>query len=385
MIKPRRARAPGRPAMFPLFALLAVMLTVLGAFLMTAPMADARMPTCPSCGMDAIEENPVLWKHGQRTLFCGMGHKAERADPSLVVVGEATGPAEAFDSDLEPAHCPVCGMTAPDPAHRDAHAHRAEIRNGQSVWTCSAGCARMFSEDPNKYLAPAGGEPGSSDSSHHPPAPAYCTGATVMLNGFSFGGPGQTCVRFLFVDWDLTSQARVIGACIGTIVLCFLLEAIVALRGYLVSASTPSGSTSKCPSMAAARVAGGSGAPATGTSNNASPSSEKVLNYDSAAEAPILSGNGRRAPMKRTALWHVGNFLLLAAAIALAYAVMLLIMTYHAGLFISVVIGLAVGRLACQAAAASALSRVRLHCGPAAQTGPDQGIFNEPIDRCCDI
>ena len=114
----------------------------------------------PVCGMQVRTATaPASVSHqAERYWFCS-DRCAERfeANPSRYVSAGKI-PNHAFEEMEEPtmATDPVCGMSV-DPTTAAALRSHA----GRNYFFCAPGCAEAFDADPERYLAPSGGAPGS--------------------------------------------------------------------------------------------------------------------------------------------------------------------------------------------------------------------------------
>jgi hypothetical protein len=113
----------------------------------------------------------------------------------------------------------------------------------------------------------------------------YCYGKTDMyMKGFEW--EATTCLVYLFQTWIISTRLELVGACIGTIALGFLVEATIRHRRRVLN------------------------------------------NYKNGKKKMILSAS------------------LYGAQLVSSYLIMLLIMTYSGPLFISVIFGLVIGHVA---------------------------------------
>jgi hypothetical protein len=89
----------------------------------------------------------------------------------------------------------------------------------------------------------AGGDNDDGNSTSTAPL-QYCYGKTGMyMQGFEW--EATTCIVFLFGSWVISTRAALFGACIGTILLGMLVEAIIYQRRNVMGKMYPKGSKKK--------------------------------------------------------------------------------------------------------------------------------------------
>lgn len=89
----------------------------------------------------------------------------------------------------------------------------------------------------------AGGDNDDGNSTSTAPL-QYCYGKTGMyMQGFEW--EATTCIVFLFGSWVISTRAALFGACMGTILLGMLVEAIIYQRRNVMGKIYPKGSKKK--------------------------------------------------------------------------------------------------------------------------------------------
>jgi len=256
---------------------------------------------CPICKMAADDVHVFEFQGNQAIYGCIMGHEHKFGqDPSAyweaLAVNTDGGKsmvasrhehrlhARRNSIDGKDMQCPVCGMDV------DTTSPHVTALHGQKIYTCSAGCAATFYANALDYVPSPDPQPTPSPQ----PQPGqqaskpFCTSSSPMLNGFTFSN--DLCVLLLFDTWVLDTPARLVVAHFGVFLLAMAYEGLTYLRQRIVR-SQPA---------------------------------------------------GQKSP---TDLQLVINSSLFGLSIALGYVLMLIAMTYYAGLFLCVVFGLAIGHL----------------------------------------
>jgi hypothetical protein len=142
-----------------------------------------------------------------------------------------------------------------------------------------------------------------------------CVGGTVMWSGFHFADPACTIV--LFNGIRITSKGGLVMAVLITMLMGVGVEAVGYARRVMMA-------THRARLMSVTRTA-----------------SKPLL---SAISGVTISTFGPPPPPPRYLLWvRLVNSGLFGVALALAYALMLLAMTYNGWLFLAVIFGLSMG------------------------------------------
>mmetsp|Transcript_4961 Transcript_4961/g.12334 ORF Transcript_4961/g.12334 Transcript_4961/m.12334 type:complete len:335 (-) Transcript_4961:265-1269(-) len=298
------------------------------AFCVAHDMAVAPLFTspasCPVCGMPAVISSHFDFNGHQSIYFCSMVEHREvfAANPmkfwssssasstkpasSNLLTGADSGASSAMPTAKTGKQCPVCLMNVP--VDGDPH---VDVKGNQAIHACSTAHAELFSQAPLRY---AGSNPGGG-SSNMPPASsgvgtsstdsgdgthtdvgAFCIGESVMGNGFSFNP--DACVLYLFKGWVLDNRMKLAFAVVGTFFGAILYEFLAWYRVRVQMLKTP--------------------------------------------EARLIDREISNRHLKKRML-GLYTSLLYGVGVVLAYWLMLLAMTYHAGLFVAVIVGLTVG------------------------------------------
>jgi hypothetical protein len=224
--------------------------------------------------------------------------------------------------------------------------HRVAVHNGQSVWTCSDTHASNVFTNPTASAAAAPTTAVPSSDPANNTAPPFCVGSTVMFNGFTFTGNG-VCVRFLFDGWDLDSAGKLAGAIIGTFLAAISLEALFYWRRrvklQLNHISTPhSGSDNlfgelyvHLTHLYTQIVPKAAGAQQTGDNDK----------LEEGVHVSMFTATHSLAQLRTTTALRALSAVLLLTSLTISYFLMLIAMTYHGGLFISLIFGLFIGSL----------------------------------------
>lgn len=167
---------------------------------------------------------------------------------------------------------------------------------------------------------------------------------------------------FLAESWHVGSNGAFAASCIGTILLVIILEALRRvgkeyddwiLRGFQARAaqarlglSQPRPAQQPAPSSSSSSATGPKGATAKVTPASAA---WKRLGgaAGSASSAGGVGGGGRAVVFRASPLQQVLRAVIHAAALGLAYIVMLLVMSYNGYIIICVIIGGGLGKFFC--------------------------------------
>lgn len=247
-----------------------------------------RATECPVCGMTTGQSSPFRfwWKGGQVTVTdTDNCLRSFAASPQSYLAGIVEK-----RSDHE-AQCPVCGM----PADRLT---AVGVKGGQFVYVSSKAHAQELLVNATLY---AGQRPSAQGNGSA--VGGWCSSGSLMWPGFRFTYP--SCTVLLFESFRLSSPGALFGACLLTVLLGIGLGALQATKRKL---KTPR------------------------------PVTEKLLSSFSASIKKV-SSRVLASPWS----WRIGDALLHAFTVGIGYILMLIAMTYNANLFISVLIGIALG------------------------------------------
>lgn len=162
---------------------------------------------------------------------------------------------------------------------------------------------------------------------------------------------------FLAESWHVGSNGAFAASCIGTILLVIILEALRRVgkeyddwiaRGFQARAAQARlGLASSGPSGAAASSSSSAtGNPTKGPTATVTPASAAWKRLGGAGGAGAV-GNGRTVVFRASPLQQVLRAVIHAAALGLAYIVMLLVMSYNGYIIICVIIGGGLGKFFC--------------------------------------
>eukprot|EP00127_Corallochytrium_limacisporum_P001572 Clim_evm25s66 gene=Clim_evmTU25s66 len=314
---------------------------------------------CPVCGMSVdpqAEGVPTYeFKDGQKLYFCPMGHDITFAHNPVAYVDTVKGgrkedekmTAETLMNKDEKYHCPVTGL--PVPGDRNP---RVVFMHGQSIKTADREAAWSLATSPEHF---------KKDKTVHDKCGTKSTrfcqgGGTVMANGFSlpsyFGGEADPCITFLIDGLVLNTAAKYGGGLACAFVLSFL-QSFFGLANRIVhmshqaqsaqqKSSRKSGSdTAKRPTLT------GNGC-CDDNEGHSEQEQSALLGADETQqeERPARPSQACSGLTGETPLWlHASDTVLTVLGLLVGYVMMLLVMTYDAGLFIFVLLGYGCGFL----------------------------------------
>lgn len=166
---------------------------------------------------------------------------------------------------------------------------------------------------------------------------------------------------FLAESWHVGSNGAFAASCIGTILLVIILEALRRagreyddwiLRGFQARAAQARlgyHSSSQAAAPAPGSASSSSSATGKGATARVTPASAawRRLGGAGGASAGSPGGGGRAVVFRASPLQQVFRAVIHAAALGLAYIVMLLVMSYNGYIIICVIIGGGLGKFFC--------------------------------------
>ncbi|RHX98181.1 hypothetical protein DYB28_004983 [Aphanomyces astaci] len=267
--------------------------------------------------------NQVVMRHGRGTFingpekYNGSWHKDQMEGKVERLVCEwekayvreisaiSTLPAPYSNSTVS---CPVCHDS------RITHAVRLGPHGNQMIFACSENHATSISTNPADIFISSP----SNDTS------AYCQGATIMYDGFQSAFHG-ICPRLLFHGWVLNSEAKYALGFIGIVLMGILLEWWVEFQDQL--------------HRRLLRTLVVPPSPDTSTAHE-----DPDLDIELSLEDTLLPADQRA--QRRRSLPFSARAVLAASymgMMALAYFIMLVVMSYESGFFVAAVLGMGLG------------------------------------------
>ena len=260
---------------------------------------------CPVCNMVTEPQFNQSFRGNQAIYSCLMGHEVKIAARPTEYLGNIERIGPSFPAPYTPEHmaCPVCGMTSWD----SGHAISIGPHGNQKLFACSREHAETIRANPKAYFI---------NREHR----GFCSGGSVMLDGFQ-SSIGGTCTVLLFPTWVLDSGGKyALGFC-AILFLAMFLE----FWGEFQQASH----------RTLMRLFG-----------------KQVYSRQSCRPGddgqqelyvPIIVGE---PTMQMLPMWcHCILAVLYMLHIALAYIIMLVVMSYETGMFFAIVLGLGLGFL----------------------------------------
>ncbi|KAF0704313.1 hypothetical protein AaE_015004 [Aphanomyces astaci] len=271
---------------------------------------DLSETYCPVCNM-VVQPTPNQLLRGSQALYaCEMaGHFQQLVSNPKAYVREisaiSTLPAPYSNSTVS---CPVCHDS------RITHAVRLGPHGNQMIFACSENHATSISTNPADIFISSP----SNDTS------AYCQGATIMYDGFQSAFHG-ICPRLLFHGWVLNSEAKYALGFIGIVLMGILLEWWVEFQDQL--------------HRRLLRTLVVPPSPDTSTAHE-----DPDLDIELSLEDTLLPADQRA--QRRRSLPFSARAVLAASymgMMALAYFIMLVVMSYESGFFVAAVLGMGLG------------------------------------------
>ncbi|ETW08325.1 hypothetical protein H310_00935 [Aphanomyces invadans] len=270
---------------------------------------DLSETFCPVCNM-VVQPKPNQLLRGSQVLYaCKMaGHLKQLVSNPKSFVREisaiSTLPAPYANSTVA---CPVC--------HDSSITHAVHLgpHGNQMIFACSEHHASTISTNPADVFIYSP----SNDTS------AYCQGATTMYDGFQSAFHG-ICPRLLFPRWVLNSEVKYGVGFLGIVLMGMLLEWWVEFQDRLQR-----------------RFVSSVGLPM----SEATARDEKLYDVEnSTLEDKLLPVEQR--PLRRRSLPLRAKAVLATSytgMMALAYFLMLVVMSYESGFFIAALLGVGLG------------------------------------------
>uniref|UniRef100_K3WM27 Copper transport protein n=1 Tax=Globisporangium ultimum (strain ATCC 200006 / CBS 805.95 / DAOM BR144) TaxID=431595 RepID=K3WM27_GLOUD len=286
---------------------------------------NLRKTTCPLCDMDVKADINASIFGNQHVYACEMaGHidalqnqpKANLGPP--VKVDLAT---DKIYKDATEMECPVCNKKFSELKYAVPWISMGQ----QKIFTCTEEHANEVYNNPLKYFAASESSGGFCDSGS-----SSSPRGSVMFDGFQLAfGDDATCALLFFQPWVLSSAVKYAFAFLGIVALSAGLEGLGELREY---AQTRFYRDYGIVFSQADYI------------QLATPSSQGTTRGGSFNKSQFGPDGAQLKIIRRIPFWCKGALAALYMAnIAVAYFIMLVVMTYESLMFLAVILGLGIG------------------------------------------